>query len=70
MIADEEIRIKRVAKRDQLNEDQIRNRMKSQWTDQQRIEKSDFIIENNKDLNALKLEFEKVYDEILDRIHE
>lgn len=70
VIADEEIRIKRVAKRDQLNEDQIRSRMKSQWADQQRIEKSDFIIENNKDLNALKLEFEKVYDEILDRIHE
>lgn len=70
VIADEEIRIDRVAKRDQLNEDQIRDRMKSQWTDEQRIEKSDFIIENNKDLNALKLEFEKVYDEILDRIHE
>lgn len=70
VIADEEIRIDRVAKRDQLNEDQIRNRMKSQWTDQQRIEKSDFIIENNKDLKALKLEFEKVFDEILDRIHE
>lgn len=70
VIADEEIRIDRVAKRDQLNEDQIRNRMKNQWTDEQRIEKSDFIIENNKDLNALKLEFEKVYDEILDRIHE
>lgn len=70
VIADEKIRIDRVAKRDQLNEDQIRDRMKSQWTDEQRIEKSDFIIENNKDLNALKLEFEKVYDEILDRIHE
>lgn len=70
VIADEEIRIDRVAKRDQLNEDQIRSRMKNQWTDEQRIEKSDFIIENNKDLKALKLEFEKVYDEILDRIHE
>lgn len=70
VIADEEKRIDRVAKRDQLNEDQIRSRMKNQWTDEQRIEKSDFIIENNKDLNALKLEFEKVYDEILDRIHE
>lgn len=70
VIADEEKRIDRVAKRDQLNEDQIRSRMKNQWTDEQRIEKSDFIIENNKDLNALKLEFEKVFDEILDRIHE
>lgn len=70
VIADEEKRIDRVAKRDQLNEDQIRSRMKNQWTDEQRIEKSDFIIENNKDLKALKLEFEKVYDEILDRIHE
>lgn len=70
VIADEEIRIDRVAKRDQLNEDQIRSRMKNQWTDEQRIEKSDFIIENNKDLKVLKLEFEKVFDEILDRIHE
>lgn len=70
VIADEKIRIDRVAKRDQLNEDQIRSRMKNQWTDEQRIEKSDFIIENNKDLKALKLEFEKVFDEILDRIHE
>jgi|SRR5690554_986704 len=70
VIADEEKRIDRVAKRDQLNEDQIRSRMKNQWTDEQRIEKSDFIIENNKDLKALKLEFEKVFDEILDRIHE
>lgn len=70
VIADEEKRIDRVAKRDQLNEDQIRSRMKNQWTDEQRIEKSDFIIENNKDLKVLKLEFEKVFDEILDRIHE
>ena len=70
VIADEEKRIDRVAKRDQLNEDQIRSRMKNQWTDEQRIEKSDFIIENNKDLKVLKLEFEKVFDEILNRIHE
>lgn len=69
VIADEKIRIERVVKRDQLSEEQILGRMRSQWTDEQRIEKSDFIIENNSDLESLKLSFEKVYNEIVERIN-
>lgn len=70
VIADENNRIERVLKRDQLSEEQIRSRMRSQWTDEQRIEKSDFIIENNKDLDSLKFEFEKVFKKISDQIIE
>lgn len=42
-----EERIKRVLARDQTTRDLVLNRMANQWTDEQRIEKSDFVIENN-----------------------
>lgn len=65
VIADEEKRIQRVIKRDGLTESQIRSRIKNQWTDSKRIEKSDFVIENNSDLKSLKKSFNKLYKEIL-----
>lgn len=64
VVADEDIRVERVMKRDGFSEEQIRSRMRNQWTDEQRIEKSDFIIENNLDLEGLKLEFDRVYNEL------
>lgn len=41
-----EIRIERVQNRDNTSEDEIRNRINNQWTDEQRIALSDFVIEN------------------------
>lgn len=69
VVADEKIRIQRVVKRDGLEKEQIRQRMKNQWTDEQRIELSDFVIFNNEGLDELKLEFEEVYKELLKRFH-
>lgn len=63
--ADEDIRIKRVMDRDQLGAEQIQSRIKNQWTDSQRIEKSDFVIYNNHGLDELKLEFDRVYKDLL-----
>lgn len=40
-------RISRVMQRDNCTEQEVLDRIKNQWTDEQRIEKSDFIIENN-----------------------
>ena len=45
--APKEIRIERVIKRDNTTAEQVFERMKAQWTDEQRIEKSDFVIENS-----------------------
>lgn len=42
----EETRIKRVMERDQITREEVVARIKNQWTDAQKIEKSDFIIEN------------------------
>ena len=41
-----ETRISRVLERDHTDRTQILNRMKAQWTDDERISKSDFVIEN------------------------
>ena len=41
-----DIRIERVMKRDKTTRELILKRMEAQWTDEQRISKSDFVIEN------------------------
>jgi dephospho-CoA kinase len=42
-----ELRIERVMKRDKTNRDKVLERLKNQYTDEKRIEKSDFIIVND-----------------------
>ena len=50
--APEETRIERVIKRDKTNKEQVLDRMKMQWKDEERISKSDFIILNDNLKNA------------------
>ncbi len=47
VFATEEDRIGRVVQRDGVTEDQVRDRLKNQWTESQRLEKADFIIIND-----------------------
>lgn len=44
---DEEERIQRVMKRDGISKEQVRQRIRNQWTDEQRIKMADFVIGNN-----------------------
>jgi len=57
--APEEVRIERVIKRDKTTREQVLNRMKMQWKDEERISKSNFIILNDSIKNA-KEEFVKI----------
>ncbi len=41
-----DLRVDRVMRRDHVTRDEVLQRIENQWTDEQRIEKSDFIIEN------------------------
>jgi dephospho-CoA kinase len=41
-----ETRIKRVIQRDQTTKEQVLKRIEAQWTDQKKVEKSDYVIEN------------------------
>lgn len=59
-----EERIKRVEQRDKLNSEQILNRINSQWTDEQKTSKSNFIIENL-DLSTTKMKVLEVHEQLL-----
>ncbi len=48
VLADQDERIRRVIERDGSSKKDVIARMNNQWKDSQRIEKSDFIIENNR----------------------
>ncbi len=54
-----ETRIERVIQRDQTTREHVLQRMKAQWTDEQRIAKSDFVIENS-NFDTAKKEIEKI----------
>ena len=56
MIAPLESRIARVLARDDSTREQVMSRVNAQWNDDERIKKSDFIIENiNLDDSKLKV---------------
>lgn len=45
--APKELRLERVANRDQIEPQQVENRMKNQWSDEKKIPLADFVIQNN-----------------------
>jgi dephospho-CoA kinase len=57
----EELRIKRVMQRDKISHDKVMERIKNQWSDEQKIKLSNFVILNN--------EIESVIEQVLN-IHE
>ena len=63
VVAPIKTRIERVENRDNISKQDVLNRIKNQWTDEMRLEKSDYSIENN----DLTKAFQQV-DEILKKI--
>ncbi|WP_417360378.1 dephospho-CoA kinase [Galbibacter sp.] len=62
--APEEIRIQRVVERDNTSISAVEDRMRNQWTDQQRVDKSTYVIENI-DLDTTRENVCKIHDHIL-----
>lgn len=52
VLAPEALRIERVMARDATTKEKIIQRMQMQWTDEQRLEKSDFVINNSSLVNT------------------
>ena len=68
VISDIKERIKRVVKRDGVNEKDVRIRINNQWSDDKKIPLSDYIFNNNISLNENKknvIKMIKVIDEEL-----
>lgn len=64
VVAPLEIRINRVVSRDKSDYELVMKRIQNQWTDEMRIEKSDFIIENIQLENTLK-QVHALYKELM-----
>lgn len=54
-----EIRIDRVIKRDKSDIESVKKRINNQWTDEMRIEKSDYLVENI-DIDVAKSQIDKI----------
>lgn len=65
--ANKALRIERLLKRDNTTKENIEAIMKNQWTDDQRIQNSDFVI-NNLSVANTKKQVVKIHKEILNRI--
>jgi dephospho-CoA kinase len=65
--ANKVLRIERLLKRDNTTKENIEAIMKNQWTDDQRIQNSDFVI-NNLSVANTKKQVVKIHKEILNRI--
>ena len=62
--APENIRLQRVIKRDNSNKQKVEAIMANQWSDQEKIKRSDFVIENI-DLEQTKIQVRKIHKKIL-----
>lgn len=67
VVADEQLRLQRVMKRDNASKEKIQSIMRNQWPDAQKIKKSDFVIENN-DLETAKKQAFEIHKKILRKI--
>lgn len=64
VIANESTKIKRIKKRDQINEEAVEARMKNQWSDDQKIPLADYII-NNSDGQMILPQINEILADIL-----
>lgn len=64
VLADDEIRMKRISSRDGMSEEEARKRLASQYDDNFYRERSDFTIKNNKDLQTLRDKVREVSEKI------
>jgi dephospho-CoA kinase len=65
VVADEEIKVKRIMARDGLSRDQALARLRAQWSDEERRAKADWAIDNSGTLQELQRRVEEVWTELL-----
>ncbi len=64
VVAPAEERISRVMERDNVNREQVMERIQNQWTDEQRAEKADYILTNDT-ISTLKSQVHKLHQQLI-----
>ena len=68
VIADDEIRIKRIMSRDGMTRDEAEARMKNQLSNAELIARADYVIENNRGVRELEREVKNLYERLIKQI--
>lgn len=68
VVADEDLRIKRIMERDEASKEKIKSIISNQLPDAEKIKKSDFVVINN-DLTAAKTQAFEIHQQILQIIN-
>lgn len=63
VVADEDLRIQRVMQRDGVSAEQVRSRMNNQWSDEEKIKRSDKVIVNNS-MQEMTAEVEEIINSL------
>ena len=65
VMTDDEIRLKRLMKRNNLSKEDAQLRIDSQIPQEEKVKKVDYVIKNNTSLKDLEIEIEKVLNQLL-----
>jgi dephospho-CoA kinase len=65
--APDQLRIRRVMQRDSIDEASVRNRMKNQWSDEDKVKLANFVIIND-DINPLLPRLMEIHNEIISKL--
>ena len=62
-----DIRLQRVVARDKVAAAEVTQRMNNQLAEEEKLKLADFVIENNSDLEALKIQVEKIHQALIEQ---
>ena len=65
VMTDDEIRLKRLMKRNNLSKEDAQLRIDSQMPQEEKVKKVDYVIKNNTSLKNVEIEIEKVLNQLL-----
>jgi dephospho-CoA kinase len=68
VVTDDELKIERLIQRDRVSKDDAEALLKSQLSDKKKVEKSDFLIHNDDDLQEMEKDVDRIYKKILEKI--
>lgn len=69
VIASVETRIQRVLKRDATTKEEILARMQNQWTDERKSKLADLVIDNNQNIEKIRILVLKIHNQLLKEFH-
>jgi len=67
IIADDKVRLERLLKRNNITEDAAQKRLAAQISQEEKIKKADFVIDNSGNIENTRLQLKQILEELLNK---